>query len=118
MQNNQLKIENMAKFEIQKSKDFKFYWVLKANNGEIVLTSQMYVSKQGSQNGIQSCKNSLNDTNFKRLKSQNGLFYFNQIASNGEIIGVSETYVSSAGCEGGISTVKLISKNAIVVDLT
>ena len=34
----------------------QFYFVLKAKNGEIILTSEMYDSKQGAINGINSIK--------------------------------------------------------------
>jgi uncharacterized protein YegP (UPF0339 family) len=108
----------MAKFEIRKSQYFKYYWVLKANNGEIVLTSEIYDSKQGSQIGIQSCKNSLNDWNFRRHNSQNGQFYFTQVAYNGEVIGVSETYVTITGCESAIKSIKNNAGSALTYDLS
>lgn len=108
----------MAKYEIKKSNDLKYYWVFKSNNGEIVLKSEMYVSKQGCQLGIQASKNSLNDSNFKRHNSQNGQFYFTQVANNGEVIGVSETYVTKAGCENAINSIKGSAGSAFVNDLS
>lgn len=108
----------MAKYEIKKSQDLKYYWVFKSNNGEVVLKSEMYVSKQGCQIGIQSSKNSLNVSNFKIYKSQNGQFYFTQVANNGEVIGVSETYVTSAGCENGIASIRNSGGSAFVSDLS
>jgi uncharacterized protein YegP (UPF0339 family) len=108
----------MAKYEIKKSHDLKYYWVFKSNNGEIVLRSQMYVSKQGSQSGIQASKNSLNDSNFKRHNSPNGQFYFTQVAKNGEVIGVSENYITKAGCENGINSIKGSAGSAFVTDLS
>ncbi|WP_034946125.1 YegP family protein [Erwinia oleae] len=35
----------------------KYYFVLKASNGEVIATSEMYASKQGALNGISSVKN-------------------------------------------------------------
>ncbi|HAI51402.1 MAG TPA: hypothetical protein DCM53_20105 [Enterobacteriaceae bacterium] len=32
----------------------KYYFVLKASNGEVIVTSEMYASKQGALNGIRS----------------------------------------------------------------
>ena len=47
-------------FTIKKSKTGgHFYFNLKANNGEIVATSEMYKSKQGCKKGIRAVKRSL-----------------------------------------------------------
>lgn len=45
-----------GKYELLKSRDNKFYFVLKAPNGEIIATSEMYSSKQSAINGISSIK--------------------------------------------------------------
>ncbi len=43
----------MSKFVIAKASDnIRYYWVLKANNNEVVATSQMYWSKAGAEHGI------------------------------------------------------------------
>nr|WP_312059569.1 YegP family protein [Pantoea septica] len=34
----------------------QYYFVLKASNGEVIATSEMYNSKQAAQNGINSIK--------------------------------------------------------------
>lgn len=39
-------------FKISKSRNNKFYFVLKANNNETVLRSEMYESKQACKKGI------------------------------------------------------------------
>ncbi len=46
----------MPKFEIFKGKDGKYYFRLKAGNGEIIAQSEGYSSKQGAQDGIASVK--------------------------------------------------------------
>lgn len=42
------------RFEMKKSKNDKFYFNLKASNGQIIGTSEMYESEAGCKNGIQS----------------------------------------------------------------
>ena len=42
----------MAKFEIFKGKDGKFYFHLKSSNGEIIAQSQGYSSKQHAESGV------------------------------------------------------------------
>lgn len=44
------------KFELKKSKTGKFMFNLKASNGQVILTSQMYATKAAAQNGIASVK--------------------------------------------------------------
>jgi len=46
----------MAKFQIKKSSDGQFYFNLLADNGEKILTSEMYKAKPGALNGINSVK--------------------------------------------------------------
>ncbi len=52
--------KQMGKYVIKKStKDTvqPYYFVLKADNGQVIATSEMYASKQGAENGIASVKN-------------------------------------------------------------
>ncbi len=44
------------KFKIHKSKNDQYYFNLHAPYGQIIATSEMYVTKQGCENGIQSVK--------------------------------------------------------------
>ncbi|WP_299311431.1 YegP family protein [uncultured Aquimarina sp.] len=44
------------KFVIKKSKNDQFYFNLHALNGQIIANSEMYSTKQGCQNGIDSVK--------------------------------------------------------------
>lgn len=40
-------------FNLYKTRDKRqFYWTLEAENGEVIATSETYVSKAGAQNGI------------------------------------------------------------------
>ena len=45
-----------AKYERKEAKNDQFYFNLKAGNGEIIGTSEMYTSKAGRDNGIESVK--------------------------------------------------------------
>lgn len=46
-------------FEIKNAIDNQFFFVLKARNGEVIATSEMYHSKQAAYKGISSVKMSL-----------------------------------------------------------
>ncbi|MCO6496806.1 MAG: YegP family protein [Chitinophagaceae bacterium] len=49
------------KFDRQKSKSDKFYFNLKATNGQIIGTSEMYESEASMENGIASVKKNAPD---------------------------------------------------------
>lgn len=109
----------MGKFEITKRKNDEFQFNLKAVNGQVILTSEGYVTKQACLNGINSVmKNSQLDEMFEKKESSNGKYYFNLKASNGQVIGTSEMYESEASRQNGIDSVKSNGNNSEVVDLT
>jgi uncharacterized protein YegP (UPF0339 family) len=45
-----------GKFELYKDSSGGYRFRLKAGNGEVIATSESYVSKAGAQNGIESVK--------------------------------------------------------------
>jgi uncharacterized protein len=98
------------KFQIFKSNsNSRYYFRLRAKNGETILSSEGYVNKQGCIKGVTSVKtNAPLDNRYKR-KDNIGNYTFNLTASNGEIIGRSENYTTRAVRENGIEAVKRIS---------
>jgi len=46
----------MAKFELKKAKNGQFHFNLKAGNGQVIATSEMYTTKAAALNGIESVK--------------------------------------------------------------
>lgn len=105
-------------FEIfQSEKNEKFYFNLKAKNGQVILSSQGYSDKGGATNGIDSVKKNCTDDNkFERKTAANGKFHFNLKAGNGQIIGSSQMYSSEAGMENGIESVRNNAPEAEVKD--
>lgn len=109
----------MGKFVISKRTNGEFQFNLKADNGQVILTSEGYSSKAGCENGISSVKtNSQDDSKFDRKTSSNGKPYFNLKASNGQIIGTSEMYESTSGRDNGIASVKSNAPSASTEDLS
>lgn len=107
-----------GKFELKKTKA-GISFNLKANNGQVILTSEVYKDKRGALNGIASVqKNAGNDARYEVRKSKKGEPYFVLIAPNKEIIGKSEMYASMKGCKGGMASVKRFAAEATTVDLT
>ena len=106
------------KFKIQRSTDDQFYWNLQAKNGEVILTSERYTTKQSCKTGIESSKRNVDERSFKRLVARNDQYYFVQIANNNEPIGVSEMYESTYSRDNGIAAVKRDAPVAGIEDAT
>jgi uncharacterized protein len=107
-----------ARFEIKKAKDGQFYFHLKAGNGEIILSSEMYQAKAGALNGIESVKkNAPSAERYVKLVSQNKKPYFTLKAANQQVIGNSEMYESEAARDHGIESVMKNAPGAQVADL-
>lgn len=108
-----------GKFELKKAKDGQFYFSLKASNGQAILASEMYKSRDAAENGIESVKkNAADDKRYERKVSSNGKPYFVLKAANSQVIGQSEMYESEAARDNGIESVKKNAPDAATADLT
>ncbi len=121
----------MGKFVIRKTATgTKFD--LKAGNGEVIATSEVYSSDDACRNGIASVKKNapvagVEDQtveNYEKVKhpkfevynDKAGEFRFRLKATNGEIIAVGEGYKAKAGCLNGIESVKKNAPDAEIVE--
>lgn len=96
----------MGKFVVSTRTNGEFQFVLKADNGQVILNSEGYALKSSCLNGIESVrKNATIEERFITLTSKNGKHYFNLKASNGQIIGSSQMYESEDSCKNGIQSV-------------
>ncbi|MDR2239703.1 MAG: YegP family protein [Zoogloeaceae bacterium] len=94
-------------FELGKSSDGQFHFVLKAGNAETILSSELYKAEDSAKNGIASVqKNCADDARYEKKESSNGKHYFNLKAANHQIIGSSQMYASAASRDAGIASVK------------
>lgn len=106
-------------FELNKSSNDRYRFVLKAGNGEPILTSELYNAKASAENGIASVQaNCSNDDRYDRLEATNGSFYFNLKAANHQIIGSSQLYASASSRDGGIASVKTNGTTTTIKDNT
>ena len=98
-----------------KGLDGKFYFHLRAKNGEIVLQSQGYAKKSSADAGIASVdSNGQSESNFELREAVDGRQYFVLLANNGKVIGLSQMYASKQGAQRGIeSIVKLLTEESL-----
>jgi hypothetical protein len=94
-------------YELKKSGASGYMFNLKAGNHEVILTSEVYTSKEGAKNGIASVQtNSPKDDRYERKTAKDGSAYFVLTATNGQTIGKSEMYSSASARDKGIESVK------------
>ena len=106
----------MGKFEIKTAKDGQNYFNLKAENGQIILTSEMYTTMKSCENGIASVKkNSPLEERYDLKQSENGKWHFNLKAGNHQVIGSSQMYASEDSAKNGIASVMNNAPEAEVV---
>ena len=115
----------MGKFVVRKTNTgIKFD--LKAGNGEVIATSEVYASEASCLKGVASVQKNApvaavedqtvegyvaaKHPKFEMYTDKAGEFRFRLKATNGQIIAVSEGYKAKASCENGIASVK---KNAV-----
>ena len=120
----------MGKFVIKTVKTgIKFD--LKAGNGEVILTSEVYTTEAACKNGIESVRKNapiakledqtvegfetVTNPKFEVYQDKAGEYRFRLKARNGEIIGVSESYKAKASCMNGIESVRKNAPDAPVV---
>ena len=108
-----------GKFELKKAKDGQFMFNLKAANGQVILTSELYKTKASAENGIESVrKNAVRAGAFEEKVNSRGEPYFILKATNGQEVGRSEYYSSKSAMENGIASVKKNAPDARVDDVT
>lgn len=97
---------------------------LKAGNGQVIATSEVYTTEAACLNGIESVRNNcvggvedqtvenfetVKHPKFEVYQDKAGEYRFRLKAKNGEVIATSEGYTTKDSCFNGIESVK---KNA------
>ncbi len=121
----------MGKFVVKKTNTgIKFD--LKATNGQVIATSEVYNSKESCMKGIESVKKNApaaavedqsvegfqteKNPKFEIYVDKAGEYRFRLKATNGQIIAVGEGYTTHANCMNGVESVKKNAPDAEVVE--
>ena len=106
----------VGKFEIyQTGSIYKYH--LKASNGEILVESELYNSKDGALNAIKSLQENIDVCDIKVWKDKKGVYQFKVFASNQRVLATSANYGSETGAYSAIESFKRFTKNATIVEL-
>ena len=121
----------MGKFVIKNAKNgLKFD--LKAANGQVIASSQVYKHKKTCLNGTASVMKNAPDAaledqtvegyvkqkcpKFEVYQDKKGEFRFRLKATNGQIIAVSEGYKTMKSCLNGVSSVRKNAPDAAIIE--
>lgn len=106
-------------YELSKSKDDQFRFVLKAGNAETSLTSELYTTRVAAENGIASVQtNSPLAERYACKGAATGKPCFNLKAGNQQILGSNQMYASGSSRESGVASVKTNGPTITIRDLT
>ena len=105
---------------------------LKAGNGEVIATSEVYTSKSACLNGVESVRKNApvaaledqtvegyaeqKNPKFEVYQDKQGEFRFRLKATNGQVIATGEGYVAKASCLNGVESVRKNAPDAPVVE--
>lgn len=105
---------------------------LRAGNGEVIATSEVYTSKSACENGIESVRKNApvaaiedqtiegfateKNPKFEVYKDNKGEYRFRLKATNGQIIATGEGYAAKASCLNGVESVRRNAPEAPVVE--
>ena len=105
---------------------------LKATNGQVIATSEIYTTETACKNGIESVMKNApvaaveNQTvegyaaekhpKFEVYADKAGEFRFRLKATNGQVIAVSEGYTTLANCLNGVESVKKNAADAPIAE--
>ena len=122
----------MGKFVMKTTKNGKIKFDLKATNGQVIATSEVYTTEAACRNGIESVQKNAPVANvedqtvenfeamkhpkFEMYQDKAGEYRFRLKATNGQIIAVSEGYTAKAGCLNGIESVQKNAPEAEIVE--
>ncbi len=119
----------MGKFVIKKAKSGMMF-NLKASNGQVVATSEVYSSLDACKKGIASVQKNVGcpiedqtvegfekqkNPKFEVYTDKGGAFRFRLKSSNGQIIATGQGYKRRANCMKGIASIKKNAPEAEIV---
>jgi uncharacterized protein YegP (UPF0339 family) len=122
--------EDKRNFEVIEASNGDYYFNLKAQNGEVIGTSQLYASKSNAERGARTVRALVRLANqelreqaaprrerFELFKGEDGQSYFHLRAGNGEILLGSQAYTATSSAKKGVASVQNNGKSAARFDV-
>ncbi len=106
-----------GKFEVYPEDD-QFKYRLKANNGEILVVSYGYTTRDGAHSGIETLKKNLESGVVSYITDKNNRSQWRLSTSNdSRIIALGETYPTLNGAQSAFSSAQKFGKTENIIDL-
>ncbi|MBQ6727452.1 MAG: DUF1508 domain-containing protein [Clostridia bacterium] len=106
----------LGKWVVEQKSDDEFISLLSASNGEIMLTSETYVSEDGARKGIETIIKAVESGEFVIHKTKNGTFYFKLKSAGNRLLCAGEIYKERTSCENAVESVKRIAADSPIAE--
>ena len=96
--------------------DAGFYYVLKASNGEILVTSDVYKTEVSAQNAMARFQEAVSNGKFFIERDKRDNYQFKLFAANGRIVCVGQIYATKAMAVASVNSVCSFVKLATIIE--
>ena len=105
-----------GKFEVFQEGSF-YKYRLKASNGEVLVVSQMYKSKDSVYRSIESLKRNVTTGTVRIIKDKTDMFTFKLVAKNHRVMAISSHYPTEARAISASESFKRFALSAVTEDI-
>ncbi len=103
-----------GRFDIQKTVQGRFYFILRSSNGQGILTGYFYASEDKVREAIAKVKGLVSDAANFDIRSGGQQWYFFLKSADGRAVAQSEHYTTEASMKKGIESVRRTAPEASV----
>ncbi|MBE5741711.1 MAG: DUF1508 domain-containing protein [Clostridiales bacterium] len=107
----------IGKWVVREKGDGEFVSYLHANNGEIILTSEIYASADSAKKGIATIKKSIDADGFQLYCDKNRNYYYKLKNASNRFLCAGETYPTKASCLSAVESVKRFADSPILDEI-
>jgi uncharacterized protein YegP (UPF0339 family)/uncharacterized membrane protein len=116
---DQLRLSSLPTYSIRSSADGRLYFVLTAEGGQPLLTSEVFDSREALERGIEEVRRNVKSAgSFSIRQSTRGQFYFLLVAPKLGALGMGELYESKDAVQAAIKSVRKVALTAPERDIS
>ncbi len=105
-----------GKWVVEYKGDNEYMSKLVANNGEVMLSSEIYSTEEGARSGIATIVKNTESGNFIIYRDKSDKFYYKLKNGTNRLLCVGEIYKTKDQCLKAVESVKRMAGKALVVD--
>lgn len=105
----------VGKWIVEMKSSSEYMAKLSANNGEVMLTSEIYSSEKGARNGIQTIIKAIENGEFVIYQDKGNDYYYKLKNANNRFLCAGEIYRSKDRCLRAVESVRRIAKDATII---